>query len=77
MVVPFAAGGPTDTIGRVVAEGMRASLGQPIIIENVTGAAGRLGLAGLPAQLPMATRSVLGSGVATSLTEQFTRSHTT
>src|SRR5262249_8411359 len=29
MVVPFAAGGPTDTIGRVVAEGMRASLGQP------------------------------------------------
>jgi len=32
---------------------------------------------GLPAQLPMATRSVSGSGVATSLTEQFTRSHTT
>ena len=44
MVVPFAAGGPTDTIGRVVAEGMRASLGQPIIIENVTGAAGSIGV---------------------------------
>src|SRR5215470_8690651 len=44
MVAPFAAGGPTDTIGRVVAEGMRASLGQPIIIENVTGAAGSIGV---------------------------------
>jgi tripartite-type tricarboxylate transporter receptor subunit TctC len=44
MVVPFAAGGPTDVIGRVVAEGMRSSLGQPIIIENVTGAAGSIGV---------------------------------
>src|SRR5258705_10009509 len=44
MIVPFAAGGPTDVIGRVVAEGMRASLGQPIIIENVTGAAGSIGV---------------------------------
>ena len=44
MIVPFAAGGPTDVIGRVVAEGMRASLGQPIIIENVTGAGGSIGV---------------------------------
>jgi tripartite-type tricarboxylate transporter receptor subunit TctC len=44
MVVPFAAGGPTDVIGRVVAEGMRALLGQPIIIENVTGAGGTIGV---------------------------------
>src|SRR5713101_2776562 len=44
MVAPFAAGGPTDVIGRVVAEGMRASLGQPIIVENVTGAAGSIGV---------------------------------
>jgi tripartite-type tricarboxylate transporter receptor subunit TctC len=44
MVVPLAAGGPTDVIGRVVAEGMRASLGQPIIIENVTGAGGSIGV---------------------------------
>ena len=42
MVVPFPAGGPTDTIGRVVAEGMRASLGQPVVIDNVGGAAGSL-----------------------------------
>ena len=42
MVVPFPAGGPTDTIGRVVAEGMRSSLGQPVVIDNVGGAAGSI-----------------------------------
>ena len=44
MVVPFGAGGPTDTIGRIVAEGMRASLGQPVVIENVPGASGTIGV---------------------------------
>jgi tripartite-type tricarboxylate transporter receptor subunit TctC len=44
MVVPFGAGGATDTIGRVVAEGMRASLGQPVVIENVAGASGTIGV---------------------------------
>ena len=42
LIVPFAAGGPTDTIARVVTEQMRASLGQPIIIENVAGAEGSI-----------------------------------
>jgi len=44
MIVPYAAGGPTDVIGRIVAEGMRASLGQPIVIENVGGAQGNIGV---------------------------------
>jgi tripartite-type tricarboxylate transporter receptor subunit TctC len=44
MVVPFAAGGPTDVVGRVIAERLRASLGQTIIIENVTGAGGSIGV---------------------------------
>jgi tripartite-type tricarboxylate transporter receptor subunit TctC len=44
MVVPFAAGGPTDTIARTMSERLRASLGQPVIIENVTGAAGSIGV---------------------------------
>jgi tripartite-type tricarboxylate transporter receptor subunit TctC len=44
MIVPFAAGGPTDRIARIVAEGMRTSLGQPIVIEDVTGAAGTIGV---------------------------------
>ncbi len=43
MVVPFAAGGPTDTVGRLIAEKMSAELGQQIIVENVGGAGGTLG----------------------------------
>jgi tripartite-type tricarboxylate transporter receptor subunit TctC len=42
MIVPFAAGGPTDTIARIVTERMRISLGQPIVIENVSGADGNI-----------------------------------
>ena len=44
MIVPYAAGGPTDTVGRVVAERMRAELGQPMVLENVGGAGGSIGL---------------------------------
>jgi tripartite-type tricarboxylate transporter receptor subunit TctC len=45
MVVPFAAGGPTDIVGRIVAEHMSRTLGQQIVIENVAGAAGTTGAA--------------------------------
>src|SRR5229473_3278189 len=44
IVVPFAAGGPIDTLARVLAERMRAPLGQPVVIENVSGAAGSIGV---------------------------------
>jgi tripartite-type tricarboxylate transporter receptor subunit TctC len=44
IVVPYAAGGSTDVIARLVAQRMRAPLGQPVIIENVTGAGGSLGV---------------------------------
>ena len=44
LIVPFPAGGSTDAVGRVVAERMRASLGQPIVIENVGGAGGSIGV---------------------------------
>ena len=43
MIVPFAPGGLTDVIGRVLAEGMRTTLGQPVIVENVGGANGGIG----------------------------------
>src|SRR5262245_12159201 len=43
MVVPFPAGGPLDASARVVAERMRISLGQPIVVENVVGGSGSIG----------------------------------
>jgi tripartite-type tricarboxylate transporter receptor subunit TctC len=45
MVVPFAAGGGTDIFARILAEGMRGPLGQLVIIENVGGAGGSIGVA--------------------------------
>jgi tripartite-type tricarboxylate transporter receptor subunit TctC len=44
LVVPLATGGSTDVIGRLMAEGMRATLGQPVIVENTTGAGGTIGV---------------------------------
>jgi len=45
LIVPFAAGGPSDALARLVAQSMRATLGQQVAIENVTGAGGTLGAA--------------------------------
>lgn len=44
MIVPFAAGGPTDVVARIVAEPMSRSLGQQVVVENVTGAGGTTGI---------------------------------
>jgi tripartite-type tricarboxylate transporter receptor subunit TctC len=44
IVVPYSAGGPTDTIARIMAERMRGPLGQTIVVENVTGAGGTIGV---------------------------------
>src|SRR4029077_540511 len=44
LIAPTSPGGPPDTIGRILSERMKASLGQPIIVENVTGAGGSLGV---------------------------------
>src|SRR5262245_30599117 len=43
IVVPVPAGGALDTNARLIAEGMRAALGQPVVIENITGASGSIG----------------------------------
>lgn len=45
MIVPFAAGGPTDTVARLVAQSMTTSLKQTVIVENVGGAGGTIGAA--------------------------------
>jgi tripartite-type tricarboxylate transporter receptor subunit TctC len=60
MVVPFAAGGPTDTIGRIMVERMRVSLSQPVIIENVTGAAGSIGVGRVARATPDGYTIVIG-----------------
>ncbi|MDB5375887.1 MAG: hypothetical protein JWR00_333, partial [Rubritepida sp.] len=43
VIVPFAAGGPTDTVARLVSEQMGRDLGQTVVVENVGGAGGTLG----------------------------------
>lgn len=45
LIVPFAAGGPSDALGRVVAQAMSSSLGQPVVVETAGGAGGTLGAA--------------------------------
>ena len=44
LIVPFAAGGPTDVIARIVGEHMSKTLGQQIVVENVAGAGGTTGI---------------------------------
>ena len=44
MIVPLAPGGSTDTLGRIIAQGMRPTLGQPLVVENTAGAAGTIGV---------------------------------
>ena len=50
MIIPFAAGGPTDVVARIVAESMSRNLGQAIVIENVSGAGGTTGSTRLTSQ---------------------------
>jgi len=61
LVVPFPAGGPADAIGRVLADGMRARLGQPVIVENVGGASGSIGVARAARAAPDGYTLCLGS----------------
>lgn len=44
VIVPFAAGGPSDVLARILADRMKAALGQPVLIENVSGAGGSIGV---------------------------------
>ena len=56
IVVGYAAGGPTDTVARILAERMKAVLGQPVLVENTTGAGGSIAVGRVPAQRQMAIR---------------------
>jgi tripartite-type tricarboxylate transporter receptor subunit TctC len=52
VIVPYPPGGPTDTVGRIITERMRASLGVPVIIENAGGAGGSIGVGRVARALP-------------------------
>lgn len=60
LVVPFAAGGPTDTIGRILADHMGRTLHQPVVIENVAGAGGTIALSRVAKAAPDGYTAILG-----------------
>jgi tripartite-type tricarboxylate transporter receptor subunit TctC len=61
VIVPFAAGGPTDVLARILGQHMGQTLGQQIVVENVTGAGGSLGAARVARALPDGYTLVMGN----------------
>ena len=61
MIVPFAAGGPTDVLARVLGQHMSQTLGQSIVVEDVTGAGGTLGSARAAKAAPDGYTLVMGN----------------
>src|SRR5437899_4146100 len=61
MVAPFAAGGSTDAIARIVADGLSSELHQPVVVENVGGAGGMTGAARVAKATPDGYQFVLGN----------------
>jgi tripartite-type tricarboxylate transporter receptor subunit TctC len=61
VVVPFAPGGPTDSLARILTEPMKQSLGQAIIVENVTGAAGAIAIGRVARAAPDGYTLILGN----------------
>jgi tripartite-type tricarboxylate transporter receptor subunit TctC len=65
MIVPFPAGGPTDVTARIMADRMRLTLRQPVIIENVAGAAGTIGIGRVARAPPDGYTLSFGPGFST------------
>ena len=61
LVVPFAAGGPSDVAGRILAQGMTEVLGQPVVVENPAGAGGTVGSLRVSKSPPDGSQFVLGN----------------
>jgi tripartite-type tricarboxylate transporter receptor subunit TctC len=61
LVVPFSAGGSSDAIGRIVADGLSGQLGYPVVVENVTGAGGMMGPSRVARAAPDGYQFVLGN----------------
>ncbi len=65
LVVPYAPGGPVDVLARIMAERMKTSLGQPVIVENVAGAAGSIGVGRVARAAPDGYTLSIGPGYST------------
>src|SRR5262245_51270206 len=61
LVVPFSAGGSSDTIGRIIADGISSNLRQPVIVENVAGAGGMVGGSRVAKATPDGYQFVIGN----------------
>src|SRR3989475_4668805 len=68
LVVPFAAGGPVDTIARILSVPMAKTLGQPVLVESVTGAAGTLGVCPVARAAPHRFTLSIGQWITDGLT---------
>jgi tripartite-type tricarboxylate transporter receptor subunit TctC len=64
VVVPFPAGGPTDTVARILADHMKDTIGQPLLVENVTGAGATIGLGRVAAAAPDGYTIIVGNWTA-------------
>jgi tripartite-type tricarboxylate transporter receptor subunit TctC len=61
MIVPFPAAGPADVLARILSEPMRAALGQPVVIENISGAAGSIAVGRVARATPDGYTIILGN----------------
>jgi tripartite-type tricarboxylate transporter receptor subunit TctC len=61
IIVPYSAGGPTDTLARILADAMRRSLDQPVIVENVAGAGSTIGVGRVAHAAPDGYTIVIGT----------------
>jgi tripartite-type tricarboxylate transporter receptor subunit TctC len=67
MIVPYAAGGPVDTVGRIMAQGLSGALGQQVVVENVGGAGGMTGANRVAKATPDGYTFLLGGSATLTL----------
>jgi len=67
MIVPYAAGGPVDTVGRIMAQGLTEALGQQVVVENVGGAGGMTGANRVAKAVPDGYTFLLGGSATLTL----------
>ena len=77
IVVPYPPGGPGDTVGRVTTQGLGAELGGSVVIENIAGAAGRIGVKTVTRAAPDGYTLLLGSSNEIAITPRSMATSTT